>query len=123
MKNLSNYTVQELLARFRDSCVAKYESYFIDDHCKYNKLFNFLLAVTRELKRRGVEERRALLTLFADENPQVRLQAAKNVYAVAPIEAKACLEAIAAARLPDQSLSAGMTLNGLEEEPNCLDWI
>jgi len=90
---------------------------------KSNKLFDVLLAVTRELERRDVDERRSLLTLFADKNPQVRLQAAKSVYAVAPIEAKACLEAIAAAGLPDQSLSAGMTLSRLEEVPNCLDWI
>jgi len=123
MKDLSKYTIQELLVQFRNACLAQYDTYLTDNVGKYNKLFDFLIAVTRELKRRGVEERRALLTLFADENPQVRLQAAKNVYAVAPIEAKACLEAIAAARLPDQSLSAGMTLNGLEEEPNCLDWI
>ena len=79
--------------------------------------------MTRELKRRGVEERRSLLTLFADKNSQVRLQAAYSVYSVAPIEAKACLEAIAAAGLPDQSLSAGMTLSRLKEVPNCLDWI
>ena len=123
MKDLSKYTIQELLVQFRNACLAQYDTYLTDNVGKYNKLFDFLIAVTRELKRRGVEERRALLTLFADENPQVRLQAAKNVYAVAPIEAKACLEAIAAARLPDQSLSAGMMLNGLEEEPNCLDWI
>jgi len=123
MKDLSKYTIQELLVQFRNACLAQYDTYLTDNVGKYNKLFDFLIAVTRELKRRGVEERRALLTLFADENPQVRLQAAKNVYAVAPIEAKACLAAIVAARLPDQSLSAGMMLNGLEEEPNCLDWI
>ena len=56
---------------------------------KSNKLFDYLLAVTRELKRRGVDERRSLLTLFADNNPHVRLQAAIKVYSVAPIEAKA----------------------------------
>jgi len=82
-----------------------------------------IATIAEELKRRGVEERRSLLTLFADENPQVRYQAATNVYSVAPAEAKACLEAIAAAGLPNQSLSAGMTLSGLEEDPNCLDWI
>lgn len=96
---------------------------YYGDACKYNKLFAFLLAVTRELKRRGVEERRSLLTLFADNNPHVRLQAAIKVYSVAPIEAKACLKVIAAAGLPNQSLSAGMTLSGLEENPNCLDRI
>jgi hypothetical protein len=123
MKDLTKYTVQELLMQFRNACLAQYDTYLTDNISKRNTLFDFLITVTRELKRRGVEERRSLLTLFADKNPQVRLQAAKSVYSVAPVEAKACLEAIAAAGLPDQSLSAGMTLSRLEEVPNCLDWI
>jgi hypothetical protein len=89
----------------------------------YNKLFEELLLITRELKRRGVEERRALTALLSDENPQVRFQAANFVYSVAPVEAKACLERLAAAGLPNQSLAAGMTLSGLEDDPRCLDWI
>jgi hypothetical protein len=123
MKDLSKYTAPELLAQFRTACLTQYDTYLTGNIGKRNRMFTFLLAVTRELKSRGVEERRSLLTLFADKNPQVRLQAAESVYAVAPVEAKACLEAIAAAGLPDQSLSAGMTLSGLEEEPHCLEWI
>ena len=121
--DLSTCSAQELLTQFRDACLAQHETYIRGNTRKYNNLNDFLLIITRELKRRGIDERRSLLTLFADKNPQVRLQAAKLVYSVAPMEAKACLEAIAAAGLPDQSLSAGMTLSGLEEEPNCLDWI
>ena len=123
MKDLTRRSSPELIAEFRNACLAQYDTYLSENTKKRNNLFDYLLAVTRELKRRGVEERRSLLTLFADENPQVRLQAANFVYSVAPIEAKACLEAIAAAGLPDQSLSAGMTLSRLEEVPNCLDWI
>ena len=123
MKDLGKYTVQELLTQFQNACLAQYDTYITGDTRKYNKLYDFLLAVTRELKRRGVEERRSLLTLFADKNPQVRLKAATSVYAVAPTEAKACLEAIAATGLPDVSFSAKMTLWRLEEEPHCLDWI
>jgi uncharacterized membrane-anchored protein len=123
MKNLADRTRQELLNQFRDVCLAQYETYITGNTNKYNKLFDNLVAITRELKRRGLEERRALLTLLTDKNPQVRVQAAKSVYSVAPREAKACLEVIAAAGLPDQSLSAGMTLSRLEEAPNCLDWI
>ncbi len=123
MKDLTKYSVPELLAQFRDACLAQYDTYLTGNIGKCNKLFDVLLAITRELKRRGVEERRSLLTLLADKNPQVRLQAAKSVYSIAPIEAKACIEAIAASGVPDQSLSAGMTLSRLEEVPNCLDWI
>ena len=123
MKDLTKQTVQELIVQFRDACLAQYETDITGTIRKYNKLQDFLLAVVRELKRRGVEERSSLLGLLADKNPQVRLQAAKSVYSVAPMEAKACLEAIAAAGLPDQSLDASMTLSRLEEVPNCLDWI
>ena len=123
MKDLTKYPVPELLAQFRNACLAQYDTYLTDDVSKRNKLFDYLLAVTRELKRRGVEERRSLLTLLADKNPQVRLKAAKHVYSVAPVEAKACIEAIAASGVPDQSLDARMTLHRLEEVPNCLDWI
>jgi hypothetical protein len=123
MNKLSKYTVQELLDQFRNACLAQYDTYITGKTGKYNKLQDFLLEITRELKRRGVEERRSLLTLLADKNPQVRLQAAKKVYSVAPTEAKACLEAIAASGLPDVTLAAGMTLWRLEEVPNCLDWI
>jgi len=123
MKNIEKYTAQELLVRFREACLAQYETYINGNINKYNKIQDILLEITRELKRRGLTERRSLLTLLADKNPQVRLQAAKKVYSVAPTEAKACLEAIAASGLPDVSLSAGMTLSRLEEVPNCLDWI
>jgi hypothetical protein len=123
MKNLTKYAVQELLDQFRNVCLAQYDTYITGKVNKYNKLQDSLLDITREFKRRGIEERRALLTLFADKNPQVRLQAAKSVYSVSPVEAKACLEEIAAAKLPDQSLSAGMTLWRLSEVPNCLDWM
>jgi len=123
MRSLSKYTVRELLDDFRNACLAQYDTYLSGNIKKYNKLQDFLLLVTRELKNRGIAERRSLLTLLGDENPQVRMQAAKQVYSVAPVEAKACLESLAAAGLPDVSLSAGMTLWRLEEAPNCLDWI
>ncbi len=92
-----------------------------DDIEKYNKDFDILVSIKDELKARGSEARRALLRLLSHDNPQVRLQAAKFVYPVARDEAKRCLQNIAAANLPDQSLSAGMALHRLEEVPDCLD--
>jgi hypothetical protein len=123
MNDLSQDSISELLTQFRNASLEQYDTYVTGNTRKYNKLMDVLLAVSRELKRRGVEERRSLLTLFSDKNPHVRLQAAKHVYSAARDEAKACLEALAAAKLPDQSLSAGMTLSRLEEDPHCLDWI
>ena len=123
MTGPGRYNDHELLTQFRDACLAQYDTYINGETRKYNKLNDFLPVVTRELMRRDVEHRRLLLTLSADRNPQVRLKAANFVYSVAAVEARACLESIAAAGLPEQSLSAGMTMNRLEEAPNCLDWI
>jgi hypothetical protein len=123
MTELDSKTIPELLTTYRNVCLAQYDTYITGNTNKRNKLFGVLLSITRELKRRGVEERRSLLILLQDKNPQVRLKAAKHVYSVAPIEARACLESIRAAKLPDQSLEAGMTLRRLEKVPNCLDWI
>jgi hypothetical protein len=84
-------------------------------------LFRDNVEIGTRLARQAGDGRVALLPLLTHDNPQVRLEAAKFGYAVAPTECKACLEAIAAAKLPDQSLDAGMTLWRLSEDPHCLD--
>ena len=68
MKDLTRRSSPELIGEFRNACLAQDDTYLSENTKKRNNLFDYLLAVTRELKRRGVEERRSLLTLFADEN-------------------------------------------------------
>lgn len=119
--NYSATSVDDLLKRFEEVCIEQYDTYITDDLEKYNKDFEILVSIKDELKARGSEARRSLLRLLTNENPQVRLQAAKFVYPVARDEAKKCLQDIEAAKLPDQSLSAGMALYRLEEAPDCLD--
>ena len=114
-------TVDDLLKAFERSCLIQDETLLDDDIKKYNEEYWNLVAIKDELKRRGAEARRSLLQLFSHENAQVRLQAATFVYPVARAEAKACLAAIKAMNVPDQSLDAGMTLWSLSERPNCLD--
>lgn len=70
--------------------------------------------VANELKRREGDERSALLRLFGHPNMQVRLQAAKKTLAVAPVEARAQLEAIAASKWFPQAGDAGMSLWNLD---------
>ena len=57
VKDLTKYSIPELLDQFRNERLARRDTYLTEDVSKRNKLFDFLLAVTRELKRRGVEER------------------------------------------------------------------
>jgi hypothetical protein len=114
-------TTAGLLALFRANCLAQDETYISGNAKNYNKLFAVNVNVVKELASRPGDGRRALLPLLNDENPHVRLQAAKFAYPVAPSECRACLEAIRAAKLPDQSLDAGMTLRSLDRDPHCLD--
>ena len=107
--------------RFRDNCLVQDETYISGDSRKRNKLIFVNREICIELASRPGDERRALLPLLKDENPHVRLQAAKEAYPVAPTECRTCLEAIKAAKLPDQSLDAGMTLWRLSIDPHCLD--
>jgi hypothetical protein len=121
MATNSTATTESLVAAFRDNCLAQDETYISGNTRKYKKLFFANVDMIKELASRPGDERRALLPLLNDENPHVRLQAAKFAYPVAPAECRACLEAIQAAKLPDQSLDAGMTLWRLSVDPHCLD--
>jgi hypothetical protein len=117
----SSISIDDILKRFEEACLQQYDTYITDDLEKFNANFSILVAIKDELETRGTQARRSLLQLLKNNNPQVRLQAAKVVYPVAQEEAKQCLQDLAAARLPNQSLSAGMTLHRLEEVPDCLD--
>jgi hypothetical protein len=117
----STETTERLVVMFRDNCLVQDETYISGNTRKRSKLIFANRDICIELANRPGDERRALLPLLKHENPQVRLQAAKEAYPVAPAECRACLEAIRAAKLPDQSLSAGMTLWRLSIDPHCLD--
>ena len=118
----SSMEIDELLKRFEKACLEQYDTYITDDFDKFNANFQILVSITDELKARGPDARRSLLPLLSNNNRQVRLQAAKCVYPVAQGETKKCLQDLAAAQFPDdQSLSAGMCLYRLEEDPACLD--
>jgi hypothetical protein len=118
----SGMSINELIETFRNTCLEQYDTYITDDRDVYNNNYNIQTEITNELRSRGPDARRSLLALLTHENPQVRLQAAKCVYPAAREEARMCLQALAAAGLPDQSLDAGMTLGRLEEVPDCLDY-
>lgn len=114
-------TVSELIEIFENTCLVQYDTYITDDFELYNRNYAIQANIVDELKARGVAERKSLLALLNHENPQVRLQAAKCVYPVTREEAFKCLQSLAASRLPDVSLAAGMTLSRLEDVPDCLD--
>jgi hypothetical protein len=117
----SSETTARLVANFRENCLVQDQTYISGNTRKRSKLFFANVDICGELAKRPGDERRALLPLLDDKNPQVRLQAAKFAYPVSPVQCRACIEAVAAAKLPDQSLEAGMTLRRLSNDPHCLD--
>ncbi|MGO9744187.1 MAG: DUF2019 domain-containing protein [Roseiarcus sp.] len=118
----SSLSIDDLLKHFENACLEQYDTYITDDLDTFKRNFQELVAIRDELEERGPEARRSLLRLLNHDNRQVRLQAAKVVYPVARPEATKCLQALAAARFPDdQCFDARMTLHRLEEVPDCLD--
>ena len=120
--NYSSVSVDDLLKNFERACLNQYDTYLHRDITRFNNEFQILVDIKNELQSRGAEARRALIRLLNNKNKQVRLQAAKFVYAVAKDEAKMCLQNLAAGPFPDdQVFSARMCLRRLEEVPDCLD--
>jgi len=62
----------ELVSLFTDIALAQYEAGLTYDVVQYNVLFDQMMAVNAELKRRPGDRRRALLQLYDHPNVQVR---------------------------------------------------
>jgi flagellin-specific chaperone FliS len=116
---LSKLTVEELVERFIENCMAQDEALLENDSAKFNRLFRKMRAIVEELKLRPGDQRHALLNLYQHSNIQVRLKAAKNSLAVAPEEARQQLQQITDSQITDsqeypQAMEAGMSLWNLE---------
>ena len=113
--DLSKLSPDNLVERYAEIGVAQYNALEADNTAKYNRLFDTLMEVQRELKRRQGDQRKALVGLYGYPNMQVRLNAAKATLAVAPQAARQALEAIAASTWPPQCYDARMCLAALDE--------
>jgi hypothetical protein len=111
---LEKITAAQLVQRFAAIGVDQHKALLSRDHGKFNRLFDEMTAIVKELKRRHGDQRRELLCLYEHPNPQVRLNAVKATLAVAPEYARQTLEAIAASREYPQAGDAGMTIDSLE---------
>ncbi len=107
-------TVDQLVDRFIDLCIAEYNALELGEITKHNRLFRQMTAVEDELKSREGDARAALIPLYDHSNMQVRVMAAKATLAVAPTAARAALAAIKATQWHPQALNAGMCLWNLE---------
>ncbi len=107
-------TVDQLVERFVEICVAQDEALLDDDLARFRRLFDQMRTILEELKARPGDQRMALLPLYEHPNMQVRLKAAKNTLAVAPVPAQKVLESIKASQWYPQAMEAGMCLRNLE---------
>lgn len=110
--DLRDLAVADLVERF--AALGIEEGKAIDDNDRYNRLFDEMSAVQKELKSRPGDQRRALLPLFDHPDIQVRLMAAQYTLAVAPKEARRTMETIAASPCYPQAADARMSLRMLD---------
>jgi hypothetical protein len=111
---LSAMNSKNLVKRFAEIVVAQDRALLGGEITKFNRLFRQMMDVANELKGREGDQRRLLLELFTFPNMQVRVQAAKLTLAIAPVEARKQLEAIADTHWMPQAGDAGMSLSFLD---------
>ena len=82
---------------------------------RQNRCVEEQMAIADELKTRPGDQRRALLKLYDHPNVQVRLNAARLSWAVAPSAAREVVETIAKSKQYPQAMDAGMCIGTLEQ--------
>jgi uncharacterized protein YdcH (DUF465 family) len=111
---LADMTTADLVERFAQIGVAQGKALLRGENAKFNRLFDQMGEVSRELKRRDGDQRRALMALYNYQDMQVRMKAAIHTLAVAPVEARRMLEMIADSKWMPQAGAAGMSLWNLD---------
>jgi Mg-chelatase subunit ChlI len=104
----------ELVELFRGYAIMQQRVLLNSNTSKYNKLYDKMAAIDAELRSRGIEARRSLLTLLSDENFRVRYAAAMKSLGVERDRAIAVLREIAASHMMPEAGDAGMALFHLE---------
>lgn len=113
--DLAKMSVPQLVERFTALALGQFEAELYGEIAKYNRLYDQLEAIERELKNRTGDERTALISLLAHENPQVRLDAAQATLAVAPAAARQALQDISDRNEYPQAAYARGTLMSLQK--------
>ncbi len=114
-QNFDEIPTPDLVAFFAKVVVGQDEALLGNQIARFNRLFGVMMEIADALKARPGDQRTALLSLFEYPNMQVRLQAAKLTLAVAPVEARQQIEAIASSKWFPQAGDAGMCLDLLDD--------
>lgn len=108
-------SVDDLIGQFAELGVLQDDALWDGKYAIFNRLFDRMQEVDKELRNRGQGARLSLLQLFDHRNAQVRLQAAKYALGIAPADARKLIQQISQSRLYPQAGDAGMTLRALDE--------
>jgi hypothetical protein len=108
-------SIEQLVRIYEGVSVEEFDALELGDMPLVRKLFDKLESIDREIRARGVEARRKMLPLPNHRNPQVRINAAKALLAIAPQEARSTLELLASRGPSIQRLDARMCIRHLEE--------
>ena len=107
-------TIEQIIETYTSLCEQEDDALLADERSRYKRLFFRVVALNDELKARGRDARLALKPLLQHRNPQVRLNAAQDLLAVIPQEARSILQDLRDSRAGPQCLDAGMTLWNLD---------
>ena len=83
---LKDISTTDLVERFAQIGVAQDKALLGREFATFNRLFEQMGEVSKELSQRQGDQRRALLVLYDFPNTQVQLKAAVHTLAVAPIK-------------------------------------
>jgi molybdopterin-guanine dinucleotide biosynthesis protein A len=114
-KALSEWSDEELLARYLAILLEQDEAISRDQSRKYNRLFEEMLRVAEELKARPANPRQSLLPLLNHRNAQVRLMSAIDTLAIDRDRALAALQAISDRNEYPQAADARGIMRSLSE--------
>jgi hypothetical protein len=112
--SLQEMTARQLVDRFSATTLAQDEALLNSDIAGFNRLYDRMRNVERQLAIFPGDQRSALLGLYAHPSAQVRLQAARATLAIAPAAARKLIEEIANSGEYPQAGDAGMTLVNLD---------
>jgi Domain of unknown function (DUF2019) len=101
-------SIQDLVAAYLDVSLKEADAVERGETAKVRRLFEKRMQLDRLIRSRGLPARKSLIPLLDHRNAQVRLNAAKHLLAVAPTEARATLEDLAAHGPSQQRGDAGM---------------
>jgi Domain of unknown function (DUF2019) len=109
-KDIIEMPTEQMVSEYVALCLDEDDATLRNQTVRANRAVRQRMKIESVLRARGIHARRALLPLLRHPSAQVRLNSAKELLAVVPVEARATLEELAAHGPGDQRGSAGMCL-------------